>query len=464
VNPWVKAIFRFRPNGDEIVMTGLDMGGGNTSMPAGTVYWNFGRDKWTSPVGPGEISGRGVRVDTPAGTYRDAIEIRTIDKQNMSMYWTFAPNVGLVRWGRGRDAYLLSSFRRGEGPAATITREDTGRTAEPRPAPRTASSGGRVLIGLDANAHGKSGSGKRGKLNALQQAYDAGMTLLHIAPKWDEFERSGKYQFNDDAQAIGEFAAEHNLPIALNIRVIDTNQRSMPKEYEGWRFDDERLAERLRAAIRAFPASYKRHTRYLAIGNEVNPYFASRGGEIDQYAQLLRRVRDTIRQEFPNAQFTVNFTFDAVSDMGRYRPLTELTDFASFTYYPLNADFTMRPIADLRRDVDRMLDAAGGKRLYIQEIGYASAERLGSSPARQAEFYETAFDILRERGDRVVGATFLFMSDLSRFIVEYLGIYYRLPNSDNFKAYLQTLGVIEQNGTPKPAWDVFRREAMAMKE
>jgi hypothetical protein len=466
VNPWVQVVFRLRAEGDAIMLAGLDMGSGNTRMPDGVAYWSFaGREgtRWKSAVGTGEVSDRDVRVVTPAGTYNNAVEVRTIDNKGMSMFWTFAPEVGLVRWGQGRDAYVLSSFRRGGAPATTTTREDTGRTAVPRPAPRPRAGGGGVLIGLDANPHGKNGGGKQGKLNALREAHDAGMSLLHIAPKWGEFEKSGKFQFNADVQAVGEFADTHGLPIALNIRIIDGNQRSMPGEYQKWRFDEERMAERLRAAIRAFPASYKEHTRYLAIGNEADHYFGSRRDEIEPYARLIQRVLPTAQQEFPNAQFTVNFTFDAVGDMGRYRAITDLTEFASFNYYPLNRDFTMRPVSDLRRDVDRMLDAADGKPLYIQEIGYASAERLESSPARQAEFYDTAFDILRERNDRIVGATFLFMSDLSRFIVEYLGVYYRLPNSGNFKAYLQTLGIIEQNGTPKPAWEVFRREAAAMK-
>jgi hypothetical protein len=123
----------------------------------------------------------------------------------------------------------------------------------------------------------------------------------------------------------------------------------------------------------------------------------------------------------------------------------------------------MRPVSDLRPDVDRMIEAAGDRRLYIQEIGYASAERLHSSPRQQADFYATAFDILGDRSDRIIGATFLFMSDLAQSVVDSLGGYYQLANSANFKAYLQTLGVLEQSGAPKPAWTVFRREALSMR-
>jgi hypothetical protein len=463
INPFVRATFRFRIEGTQAVLVGLDMGQGNAPIPPGTVYWDFGLpegERWQSPIGAGEVSNRGGRVETPAGDYRDTVEVRTIDQQGQSMYWTFARNVGLIRWGQGRDAYLLSA-----APAQTAGSPERDSLRKPAAPPSARPRSSSLLIGLDANPHEKHGSGKRAKLAALRQAHDAGMTLLHTAPKWNEFEKSpGRFAFTDDFDAIGEFAVEANLPIALNIRIVDTNQRSLPKQYERWDFDDERMAERLRAALRAFPRAYKQQTRYLAIGNEVDGYFASRRNEIGDYAQLMRRVLDTARDEFPNAQFTINFTFSGVNDMGRYRALTDLTDFASFTYYPLNGDFTMRSPSDLRRDIERMLDVSDGKPLYIQEIGYASAERLNSSPQRQAEFYRNAFEILRDRRDRIIGATFLFMSDLPRGIVELLGGYYRLPNSENFKAYLQTLGVLERDGTPKPAWEVFRREALAIKE
>jgi hypothetical protein len=464
INPFVQATFRFESDGTRIVLAGLDMGQGNARMPANTVYWDFGRAKgetWKSPIGSGEIADRGGRVQTPAGEYRDTVEVRTIDQKGQSMYWTFAAGVGLVRWGRGRDAFLLSSLRSG-GPSADVRPETRG--APPARTVRRADPASRVLIGLDADPHEKTGYGKRGKLNALQQAFDAGMSLLHVAPTWESFEKSsGRFDLSGDAEAIGEFAQEHDLPIALNLRIVDTNRRSIPKPYAGWRFDDERLADRLRAALRAFPAAYKRHTRLLALGNEVDGYLSQHRDEIAGYAELIRGVAPTAHEEFPHAQLTVNFTFGAAADYARYGAIARLTDFASFTYYPLNADFTMRPVSDLRPDVDRMIEAAGDRRLYIQEIGYASAERLHSSPRQQADFYATAFDILGDRSDRIIGATFLFMSDLAQSVVDSLGGYYQLANSANFKAYLQTLGVLEQSGAPKPAWTVFRREALSMR-
>ena len=160
----------------------------------------------------------------------------------------------------------------------------------------------------------------------------------------------------------------------------------------------------------------------------------------------------------------MNFTFGAAGDMDRYRRITDLTDFASFTYYPLAADFTMRDPSVARDDIDRMLGAAAGQ----QAVHPGDRLRLGG-PIE--ELAAEAGGVLHER---VPDDSRAARSDRRRHVPVHVGSPqrlsliisagpYRLPNSDNFKAYIQTLGILQQDGTPKPAWDVFRREALAIK-
>jgi hypothetical protein len=458
VNPWIKSVFRFVKQGTDVHLTGLDMGQGVSPIPSDTIYWSFGRrkgDRWTSAVGTQRITDTEIRVSTPSGTYEHAIEIETRDQKGQSMYWTFAPGVGLVRFGQGRDAWLLTSYRAG---GATTTRREPDRRAAPPPPSRAGRGAGALLVGIDANPW----DGAK-ETEALQRALDAGMTLVHLVPTWNDIERSaGKYTWNAyDVRA--KFASDHGLPVALNFRIVDTNNRSMPKSYAAWAWDDTKMVERVRAALRAMRERTKAQVRLVAIGNEVDGYFARHRNEVSAYANLLRQVRDTVRQEFPEALFTTNFAFAAVGQLDGYRAITEQFDVFSFTYYPLNPDFTMRPPDVVGGDIERMLDVAGDRPVYIQEIGYPSSERLRSSPALQAQFVTGAFDSFRRHRSRIVGATFLFMSDLPRSMVDFFAQYYG-SNNENFKAYLQTLGLIDRGGRPKPAWDVLSREAQAIKQ
>lgn len=460
VNPWVKSVFRFVKEGGDVHLTGLDMGQGVMPIPPDTVYWSFDRrkgERWTSAVGSQRITESRVRVTTPSGTYDDAVEVETRDQKGQSMYWTFAPGVGLVRFGQGRDAWLLTSVRRG-GSTSTARREPERRAPVAVPRGASVPAGTAPLIGIDANPW----NGAK-EPEALQRAFDAGMTIVHVVPTWNDIERSaGKYKWDSYDERV-KFAADHGLPIALNFRIVDTNNRSMPKDYAGWTWDDPRMVERVRATLRAIGGRTKARARVVAIGNEIDGYFGKHQDEIAAYASLLRQVRDIVREQFPDALFTVNFTFGGVGQIDRYRAITDQFDAFSFTYYPLNADFTMRPPEAFAADLDRLLSVAGDRPLYLQEIGYASADRLNSSPARQAQFVSNVFDGLRRRRGRILGATFLFMSDLPTAMVEFFGTYYG-SNSANFKAYLQTLGLLERNGTPKPAWEIVGREAQALKQ
>jgi hypothetical protein len=452
-NPWVRATFRFEDDGPRVRMTGLDMGAGLQAIPRDTVYWDFGRgqgERWTSAVGTQRITARGQRVVTPAGTFTETVEVETRNQQGESMFWTFAPGVGLVRFGQGADAFLLTS--RGEAAGAT-----------PRPPPPSGPpAGARLMIGVDPNPPANAPIDDPARRRSFASAVRAGMTFHYALPTWNSLEKvEGRFDFADlDLQV--SMADGANLPLALNLRVLDAGQRAIPAPYLNWALDDQRLAARLIALLKAVAPRTKGRVRWLTVGNEVDSYFNARRNDIAPYARLIAAIAGPAHELFPDALFSVNFTAGAAAQIDRYRAITDLLDVLSFSYYPLNADFTMRDPGVADTDVRQMVEAARGKRVLFQEIGYASATRLRSSEERQAEFLGRVFGAVRAHADRIEHARILFMSDLPQSVVDTLASYYKAPNSENFKAYLQTLGLFDQQGRPKAAWSVFEREAQAL--
>ena len=468
-NPWIKATFRFRPTADRILMTGLDMGAGNAPMPDGSVYFDFGQREggsWSNGLGRFTVIRRGERVTTSAGTYTDTIRIRATDQKGAETYWTFARGVGFVQFGEGGGAFRLASFRGGGSPR-TDDRADTRPVPSPRGGrPAAGGSGQGTLIGIDYNPTPPEGFEEPAKRRSFKRAVDAGITYFNATPTWFTFEpRTGEYDFEGLDFAVS-LAEEYNLPIYLNFRVIDTGNKSVPGAYAKLPFDDDRMVKALTTALQAAGRRARGRVRWLAIGNEVDAYLKSRDREIEQYARLFERVKGPASDAFGGAQVTVNFTADAVKEYSRkFGPITRLGDYASFTYYPLNINFTMRDPSQAMGHVTDVMEAAGGARVMFQEIGYASADRLGSSPEKQAQFYRNVFAAIEKHADRIIGANFLFMSDLPQATVEELGAYYKLPFfKDNFKAYLGTLGLFDQQGRPKPAWDVFREQAQRFRQ
>ncbi len=449
-NPWVKAEFGFRSRADAVELAELDMGQGVAPMPVGTVYFDFGRPigtSWSNALGTISVAGRDLAVDAPAGRYRGCIEIRARDGKGVETFWTFAPGVGPVRFGRGAGAYLLSSYRQGGGAVGEPRRPVVGPTPPVVQAP-----GSKPWIGIDANPTPGEGYSTEAKRTRARMAREAGANLLYYAPKWKEFSSA---EFDERIAA----AAENGWPVALNLRIVDTHTRSMPAAVAELAFDDARMAAAVSDLIRDAAARAKGRVRWLTIGNEVNEYFKSRRGEVEAYARLLDRVAPVARKAFPNAKLSVNFSWFAMGSLGKeYAPLVSRCDFVSLTYYPLNADLTFRPPSVARGDIASMVRAAGGKKLFLQEVGYASSSRIRSSEAAQAEFLANAFAAFREQPD-VLAANFVWMSDLPDSVVNDLAKYYALPGNANFREYLGTLGYFDKSGRAKPAWEVFRREA-----
>ncbi len=468
-NPWVKATFGFRVSGAKILLDSLDMGQGVMTMPPDTAYFDFSKnpgESWSNVLGTMTVL-RKSTVNAPAGKYENAVTIRARDTKKTDTFWTFAPGVGPVQFGQGRDAFLLKSFRPGGGGSGANA--EVSRRREPAPPDNTrygrggsipvAQRKGGVYIGIDANPAPPEGYADDAKLKRAGIARQAGASFLYYAPKWNELEpKEGKFNFAElDHKAT--VSKTNNWPISLNLRVVDTNNRSMPSFAQKRKFDDERNVKQFRSLLAEIAPRFDGRVRWLQIGNEVNEYFKNHRGELEAYRRFLEQVLPDAKRLFPEAAFSVNFTFFAAPALNEYQDLLSLCDFVSFTYYPLAADLTFRPPSEAAGDFNLMLRAAGSKPVFLQEVGYSSAERLHSSEDQQAQFIRTVFHLLRQHRDRIFAAHFVWMSDLPNSVVESFTKYYKMGNSENFKAYLASLGYFDKQGKPKKAWQVFAEEA-----
>jgi hypothetical protein len=193
--------------------------------------------------------------------------------------------------------------------------------------------------------------------------------------------------------------------------------------------------------------------QWISIGNEVDSYFSAHGDEIVAYRRLLDSVMPAVRSSFPKALFTMNCTSRGVDQINKeLRPITEITEFTPLTYYPINGDFTFRDPSDVPGDFAKMFEAARGKRVFFQEMGYASSERVNSSEEKQARFMKNVLEALGQHRGQAIAAHFVWMSEIPLSLVD----------SDRFKAFLASLGYFDREGRPQQAWAVFERDAAAL--
>jgi hypothetical protein len=134
----------------------------------------------------------------------------------------------------------------------------------------------------------------------------------------------------------------------------------------------------------------------------------------------------------------------------------------AFTYYHF-ADWKMKPLWVVSRDIAETIEWAAGKPLLYTEIGAPSDPRLGSSNQIQADFYTAVFNALRVSGAKIAAVHFFLLSDPNDAITSRLQSYYGMTSNSAFPIYLGSLGMIDRQGVAKPSWNNFVNQAASLR-
>jgi len=469
-NPWSSSELWLEPRGGQIFLTGMVAGGKETVLKTPVLYWDLTQDtgaEWSNRVAKLQVLDRAKRVTTGSRTYGDCVQIGERSNGNV-LFWTFAPGTGFVQFGEGEWTFLLDEaassvavgFPPPSGPPPVAPPPGTppttsagAPTASPTPAPRPE----RFMLAMAATLAANQAFTADNLIKRFDQTRAAGVNMIFLSPLWNELEKSkGKIDFSEYDFWIGQ-ARKYGIPIVMNLRPVDTNQRSMPGDLSSRRFDDPEVIRRFEALVDHVAPKVKGVVTYVMLGNEIDEYFGSRPNELPAYLELWRAGANRFRKHLPGVQVSATVTFHHFDLLKTtLRPLDQEVDFFSLTYYPLRPDFGMRPPDVVKGDFDAIVSAARGRPVMMQEIGYSSSPVCDSSDAQQAQFFDNVFTELKRRPE-VIGANFFLMSDMSDEMVKGFGSYYQLPNAKKFLAYLQYLGFFDKENRPKPSWGVFQK-------
>ena len=315
------------------------------------------------------------------------------------------------------------------------------------------------LMGIEVNLPPE---GFEGYAAAFEKAYQAGNRNLRVSPIWREFEHlEGQYEYSNLDTNV-KLASKYSLPVYLNLRIIDTHKKALPDYLSSNAFSDPEVEAALYKTLAAIAAHAKGTVRWVSIGNEADSYLLQHKEEIDGYTRLVSHLKPKIKELFKQAEVTVNITFGSIDQLnGALKPLYEISDFVSLTYYPLNPDFSLREPEVASQDIKVMVKKAGGKKVFLQEVGYYSEVTGGGSQEKQAAFVQQVFDTVALYDSQVIGVSFLWMYDLDSELVRQFSDYYSVGGNSNFSSFLGSLGFVNRKGEPKLAWETFRKNASA---
>jgi hypothetical protein len=315
-----------------------------------------------------------------------------------------------------------------------------------------------LLLSVDANPKTNSDYRRRSREDAIRLLKSTRATHFHTSATWSSIEdRAGSLELTELKEGLDASAP---LPVAFTLKIIDAGDRRVPAAYRDLAWDAPAMVRRVTEIIEEAAPLLGRRPWSYAVGNEIDTYFAQRPQEIPAFGRLLEQLKPIVKKRHPTASFTTVLQFSSVSRLRTtFAPIVSSLDHVGLTYYGINSDFSAGPIDQLARDLPIALNHARPLPIAFLELGYPSAALLGSSPERQAEFMRASFEAIRAAGtQQVLGATYLFQSDLPQWLVNDLLVAYKLDDP-RFRAFLTTLGLRDQDDRPKPGWHEFVRQA-----
>lgn len=253
-----------------------------------------------------------------------------------------------------------------------------------------------------------------------------------------------------------------NMPVMLTIGTIDTNNKFVPSAFNSTAFDDSGLRTAFKTMLtNMMPRLANTQLVSLQIGNEVDVFLGTSAVAWAQYKVFFDDVAAHARALRPGLLIGATVTLGAAIDPAvqpYVQSLLTTADIVSVTYYPTNADFSVKNAAAIANEIALLVAAFGTKPIYFQEVGFPSAGSEELQRQFVADFF-ASWDIF---ANQIPVVSWLNYTEWAPATVDGFGTQYGLCPGTNcvpFKNFLQTLGLRNYSlGTAKPALIEMRNQ------
>lgn len=222
-------------------------------------------------------------------------------------------------------------------------------------------------------------------------------------------------------------------------------------------------------------------TRYstidtVIIAGDTDIHFRYSEQNIPVYKELFNNVYGKIKEKHPEVKFGNSFSLHGVINKNLSHIVEELAigDFVAFSYFPVDTlnEITKTPM-EARNDLDLILELVpAGKTFGIFEISWSTDEFINGNKKDQTDFVSLVFDFYNDNEskiefltwyrqyDREEGMCFVDPASVEGTVSVggLSGVGSSQYVAERLSHYICSAGLIDNNGTPKPAWDEFSRE------
>ncbi len=304
--------------------------------------------------------------------------------------------------------------------------------------------------------------------DAYAEAASTGISRNNVYIFWSTIEpQKGEYNWKV-SDAIMSLNKQNDLKITLYFSIINNRVFGPFPDWMNIPQLDENLQDKTVKILDDILSRYD-IIDHVIIGGEIDAYFREHGDEITKYQQFFMGVYTKLKEKHPDVKFGNSFSLHGIIGNQQEDLVGKLSqgDFVAFSYFPVNKlnEINKTP-QEARKDLERILDLAGNKKVALLEISWSTTESIGGSQDSQVDFVKTVYDFYRENESRFEFLTWFRQYDRPVEVcmkglntdpgaVSIGGNEFVLQRTAE---YICGAGLIDINKNPKPAWEEFKKQ------
>ncbi len=289
-----------------------------------------------------------------------------------------------------------------------------------------------------------------------------GMTQTGIFQTWQSIETSPMYYNFTVLNIANLYYPAYGMAIDLTIAPIATNVLEVPTDLATTSFSSTIMINRFKKLLDSVKVHIPSVTlSSLIIGSESDVYFGTNTSKWADFTIFYNATSAYAKILWPGLKVSTELTFDGlINQNSAAQTLNTNSDYIGVSYYPLNIDFTMKPVTAIPTDFAALVALYPVKQLCFYQYGYASSTLCNSSLLQQKQFISQSFTSWDMYATHIKMIDFTWLHDLSPSQVSYYSAYYGISNPI-FLEYLRTIGMRDwaNRGTDKPALQELRCQA-----
>lgn len=303
--------------------------------------------------------------------------------------------------------------------------------------------------------------------DAYAEAASTGIGRNNVYLFWTTIEsQKGEYNWKI-SDAIMSLNKQNDLRVTLYFSIINNRVFGPFPDWMAIPQLDENLQDK---AVKILDDILSRYDviDYVIIGGEIDAYFRDHEDDIPKYDEFFMGVYTKLKEKHPDVKFGNSFSLHGIINNGQEDLVARLSqgDFVAFSYFPVNKlNEINKTSQEARKDLERILELAGDKKVALMEISWSTAESIGGSQDGQVDFVKTVYDFYRENESRFEFLTWfreydrpidICMKGLNTSVGKVsFGNEIVLQNTAE---YLCDSGLIDVDKHPKPAWAEFKKQ------